>query len=448
MKSFAEVFNKVLDYIHQKVLKGEITNVAYDMWICSIKPLRLDGNVAYFSVQSAFQKEIILKNYNNLLKEALLNVMGFNVEIEIVPEEFSDESDNEPNNQRGELEATFSSADYDYTFDTFIVGRSNEFAHAACLAVSKNRGGAYNPLFIHGPSGLGKTHLLTAISNAIKLSEPETNIVYVTGEVFTNELIAAIKVKDTLPFRKKYRNADVLLVDDIHFISGKESTQEEFFHTFNELHSQGKQIVLTSDRPPKDIKTLEERIRTRFEWGLIADITAPDFETRVAIIKRKADLLSLTLTNDVVECIATRLKNDIRQLEGCVKKLKAYQHLVGTPPTLTQAQNAIREILSDDSPEPVTIDRIIGEVASVYGVSPDDIRSMKRSSQISAARKVAAYAVNELTHLSLQSIGAELGGKNHSTVSYYIDDVSKLMAKDSRTKEMIEDIIKNIGDRG
>ena len=233
-------------------------------------------------------------------------------------------------------------------------------------------------------------------------------------------------------------------MDDIQFISGKESTQEEFFHTFNELHSQGKQIILTSDRPPKDIKTLEERIRTRFEWGLIADITPPDFETRVAIIRRKADLLNLTLTDDVVETIATRLKADIRQLEGCVKKLKASQHLMGTPPTMTQAMNAIREILSDDTIAPVTVDRIIGEVAGIYGVTSDDIRSMKRSSQISTARKVAAYVIKEMTQLSLQNIGAELGGKNHSTVSFYIDSISEAVATDSGTKETIEDIIKNI----
>ena len=444
MKSFSEVFDKVLEYIHRLVVNEQLTNVAYDMWIRSMIPEKLDGNVACFTVQSEFQKGIILKNYEGILKEAFLNVMGFDVEIRITPADPSDENDTKPIIAREELAKTFSNAEYDYTFDTFIVGRSNEFAHAACIAVSKNLGGAYNPLFIHGPSGLGKTHLLSAISNSIKSTNPDINIVYVTGEVFTNELINAIREKDTLPFRNKYRNADVLLVDDIQFISGKESTQEEFFHTFNELHTQGKQIVLTSDRPPKDIKTLEDRIRTRFEWGLIADITTPDFETRVAIIRRKADLLDLTLSDDVVECIATRLKTNIRQLEGCVKKLKASQHLVGTPPTMQQALNAIREILSDDSPAPVTIERIITEVASVYNVTGDDIRSMKRSSQISTARKVAAYVIKEMTQLSLQNIGAELGGKNHSTVSFYIDSIAESMASDSRIKETVEDIIKNI----
>lgn len=444
MKSFDEVFEKVLDYIHGKVLNNELTQVAYETWICKMIPVKLEDNTAYFKIQTEFQKKIIIQNYEKYLKEGFMNVLGFDVEIEINPDDSEEPSSDSEGTKREELEKTFSNAEYDYTFDTFIVGRSNEFAHAACVAVSKNRGGAYNPLFIHGPSGLGKTHLMTAIANAIKAKEPETNIVYVTGEVFTNELITAIKEKDTLPFRKKYRSADVLLVDDVQFISGKESTQEEFFHTFNELHKQGKQIVLTSDRPPKDIKTLEDRIRNRFEWGLIADITTPDFETRVAIIKRKADLLNLTLSDEVVECIANRLKSNIRQLEGCVKKLKAAQHLIGTPPTMTQAQNAIREILSDDSSAPITVDRIISEVANVYGVTSDDIRSSKRAAQVSTARKVAAYVIKEITQASLQSIGAELGKRDHSTVSFYIDNIEECMNTDTRTKETIEDIIKNI----
>ncbi|MGN0666232.1 MAG: chromosomal replication initiator protein DnaA [Huintestinicola sp.] len=443
MKSFDEVYNKVLDYLKEKIRNQELTQVAYDTWICKLSPIKLEDNIAYFNIQTEFQKKIILQNYENYLKEGFLNVLGFDVSIQIIPDEDAEHTDSSAS-KKDELNKTFLNAEYDYTFDTFIVGRSNEFAHAACVAVSKSPGGAYNPLFIHGPSGLGKTHLMTAISNAIKEREPDTNIVYVTGEVFANELITAIREKETMDFRRKYRSADVLLVDDVHFISGKESTQEEFFHTFNELHKIGKQIVLTSDRPPKDIKTLEERIRTRFEWGLIADITTPDFETRVAIIKRKADLLDLTLSDDVVDCIANRLKSDIRQLEGCVKKLKAAQHLMGTPPTMTQAQNAIRQILSDETSAPITIDRIISEVANVYSVTADDIRSSKRASQVSTARKVAAYVIQEITQISLQNIGAELGKRDHSTVSFYINDVTKSMAADSRTRDTIEDIIRNI----
>ena len=367
--------------------------------------------------------------------------MGFEVDIEINPKEAANETDIEAVSKAKELEGSFDSGIYEYTFETFIVGSSNEFAHAACMAVTRNPGKEYNPLFLYSPPGMGKTHLLSAVQYSLKKSDPSMNIIYVTGEAFTNDIINAIRDKSTSEFRRKYRSADVLMVDDIQFISGKESTQEEFFHTFNELHTQGKQIILTSDRPPKDIKTIEDRIRTRFEWGLIADISAPEYETRVAITRRKAELLGLTLSDEVVDCIASKLKKDIRELEGCVKKLKASQMLLGTPPTLTQTQNAIREIISEESSEPVGAERIIAEVAGVYGVTTDDIRSSKRSAQISSARKVAAYVIRELTELSMQNIGEELGGKNHSTVSFYIDNVGEMMEEDSRFKETVEDII-------
>lgn len=446
MKSFVEVFDKVQEYCLHKVERNELTDVAYRLWIKSLQPVKLDGMIAYFNVQSDFQRDVILKNYQKIINEAFMNVLGFEVEIRIMTLDNPEaDEDKTPLVKRMELERSFSNAEYDYTFDTFIVGKSNEFAYAACTAVAKNRGSAYNPLFIHGPSGLGKTHLMTAISNEIRSKEPDANIIYVTGETFANELINAIQQKkDTSQFHQKYRSADVLLVDDVQFIAGKESTQEEFFHTFNELHKVGKQIVLTSDRPPKDIKTLEDRIRTRFEWGLIADISTPDFETRVAIIRRKAELLDLIIPDDVAEYIANKLKTNIRQLEGCVKKLKASKHLVGTPPSMAQAQNAIREILSDDQPAPITFERILNEVASVYGVSIDDIRSNKRSSQISTARKVSAYVVKEVTSMSYKAIGLEIGGRDHSTIVYYIDDVIANINKDPHAKEMIEDIIKNI----
>lgn len=446
MKSFVEVFDKVQEYCLAKIQRGELTDVAYRLWIKSLNPLKLDGNVACFTVPSEFQANVITKNYSGIIKEALLEVLGFDVDISIITDEaIIDDEDNDPNKRRIELEQSFSNAEYDYTFDTFIVGRSNEFAYAACTAVAKDPGSTYNPLFIHGPSGLGKTHLMTAISNEIKSRKPDTNIIYVTGETFANELINAIQQKkDTSQFHQKYRSADVLLIDDVQFIAGKESTQEEFFHTFNELHKVGKQIVLTSDRPPKDIKTLEDRIRTRFEWGLIADISIPDFETRVAIIRRKAELLDLNIPDDVAEYIANKLKTNIRQLEGCVKKLKASKHLVGTPPSMAQAQNAIREILSDEQPTPITFERILNEVGNVYGVTGEDICSKKRSAQISIARKVSAYVLKEVTDMSFKSIGMELGARDHSTIIYYCDDVDKLIKKDSHAKEMIEDIINNI----
>ena len=445
MKSFLEVFNRVQDYCMKKVERGELTDAAYRLWIETLNPVNLDGTVAYFTVPSEFQANVIVKNYTGILKEALSEVLGFDVEINIGVETDTDDEDNDPNKRRKELEKSFSNAEYDYTFDTFIVGRSNEFAYAACTAVAKDPGSTYNPLFIHGPSGLGKTHLMTAISNEIKRLRPDTNIIYVTGESFANELINAIQQKkDTSQFHQKYRSADVLLVDDVQFIAGKESTQEEFFHTFNELRQEGRQIVLTSDRPPKEIKTLEDRIRTRFEWGLIADISIPDFETRIAIVRRKAELLKLTLTDEISELIANKLKRDIRQLEGCVKKLKAGQHLMGTPPTMAQAQKAIREIISDEQTSPITVEKILNEVGSVYGITAEDICSKKRSAQISIARKVSSYVLKEVTDMSYKSIGMELGARDHSTIMYYCNDIAELIRHDNHTKEMIDDIISNI----
>ncbi len=447
MKSFDEVFQNVREYCFEKIKNGELSDTAYRLWIDTLKPVKLDETVAHFDIPTEFQARIIRNKYTGIIKEALEAVLGFEVDINInvLETEMDYEEDADPNQLKRELEESFINAEYGYTFDTFIVGRSNEFAYAACTSVAKEPGSTYNPLFIHGPSGLGKTHLMTAISNEIKSRNPNTNIIYVTGETFANELINAIQQKkDTSQFHQKYRSADVLLIDDVQFIAGKESTQEEFFHTFNELHKVGKQIVLTSDRPPKDIKTLEDRIRTRFEWGLIADISIPDFETRVAIIRRKAELLNLIIPDDVSEYIANKLKTNIRQLEGCVKKLKASKHLVGTPPSMAQAQNAIREILSDEQPAPITIERILNEVGNVYGVTSEDIISKKRSSQISIARKVSCYVLKEVTDMSYKSIGMELGARDHSTIIYYCGDIEKLIAKDSHTKEMIEDIINNI----
>ncbi len=445
MNSFVEVFEHVKDYFRNET---QLSEVAINLWINSLKPVRFEGNTAVFFVPSDFQRGIVLKQYEAMLKEAFLAVLGFEVEIEIEIPDDENVPVKEINSEskRAELEAQFQSAEYEYTFDTFIVGRSNEFAYAACTAVANNKNSAYNPLFIHGPSGLGKTHLLTAIQNEIKLNNPSCNIIYVSGDSFTNEMIGAIRTESMTKFHDKYRNADILLVDDVQFIAGKESTQEEFFHTFNELHKVGKQIVLTSDRPPKDIKTLEDRIRTRFEWGLIADISTPDFETRIAIIRRKAELLNFEMPADVAEFIANRLKTNIRQLEGAVKKLKALKHLAGTSPSITMAQSVIKDILNDNQPVPVTVEKIIKEVSGIYSVSAEDIRSTKRSASISNARKVAIYIVREITGMPLKSIGVEFGGRDHATIVYAIQSIEDNMKIDNYLKETIEDTIKNIRD--
>ena len=415
MNSFQEVFEHVKEYC---LKEGELSEVAVKLWIGALQPLSLSGSVAAFTVQSDFQREVVINNYENLLKTAFEAILGFPVEIII---QVVTPSDDYPMNnhhvaprddldeRHASLEKSLEGANYEYTFSTFIVGRSNEFAYAACTAVAKEPGKNYNPLFIYGPSGLGKTHLMHAIAHEVKQKNPDYNIIYVTSEEFGNDLIKGINENNMVSFHEKYRSADVLLIDDIQFFSNKDRMQEEFFHTFNKLHAEGKQIVITSDKPPRELKTLEDRIRTRFEWGLITDITTPDFETRIAIIRRKAELLDLVIPDDVSEFIANRLKSNIRQLEGAVKKLKALKALAGSPPSISMAQSVIKDILNDDQPIPITVEKIIVEVADVYGVTPEEIRSSKRSSQISTARKVAVYVVREITQMPLQSIGTEFG---------------------------------------
>ena len=386
-----------------------------------------------------------------------MNVLGLDVDIIINVE--SDEpslggqipTDDELEKKNAELEKTYKFANYDYTFDTFIEGPSNSFALACSKSVAKNCGSReireYNPLFIYGPSGMGKTHLITAIANEVRKNHPDFNIVYVTSETFGNDLIAAIKTNLISDFQEKYRNADVLLIDDVQFFANKERMQEEFFHTFYKLHEEGKQIVITSDKSPKELVTLEKRLRTRFEGGLIADISAPDYETRLAIINRKSELLDLKMPAEVSEFMANRLKSNIRQLEGAVIRLKALNHFAGSPITISMAQSVIRDVLTDEQPIPITVEKIISEVSTVYGISPEDIRSNKRAQQVSIARKVAIYVVREVTQMPLASIGTEFGGRDHSTIVYSVNNVTAAIEKDQNLRNLVNDIIKNIRDK-
>ena len=428
MDSFDEVFAAVKNYC-----KERLVDATYNLFIDGLEPLSFENGIVSISVRSDFIKGMVQERYADLLREAFSTILGFEVGMEFkVPEP-----------TKPETQTAVPTGSYAFTFENFIVGSTNKFAHAAAQAVAANPSGAYNPLFIYGDSGLGKTHLLNAIRLEIAKNRPDFNIVYVDGEAFTNEIISAIQNKKMTEFHEKYRNADVLLVDDVQFIGGKESTQEEFFHTFNTLYNDGKQIVLASDRPPKEIKSLQDRLRTRMEWGLTADIQPPDFETRVAIIRRKADLLGLDIPNDVAEFIANHLKNNIRQLEGAVKKLNAYRLLEGIQPVIGAAQNAIKDILNENQPVPVTIEKIISEVARTYNITPADIRSRKRSSNISSARKTAMYVVHEITGMTMQDIGKEFGGRDHSTVVYSISEVEKKLTTDPRFHEIVEDIVKN-----
>ena len=440
MDSFDDAWEVISSYC-----KTKITDVAYNTWISRIKPLKLDfeSNTAYLVVPNDFHRQTLTRCYIPLLNEAFEAVFDNKFIISFKTPEEVEEYTKAP-----EIKEEIKDTNYEYTFDTFIVGSSNKFAHAACLAVATNPSHAYNPLFLWGNSGLGKTHLLYAIGNEIKKNDPSKVICYIKGDDFTNELIESLRLAKMSEFRHKYRQADILLVDDVQFIGGKESTQEEFFHTFNALYDAKKQIVLTSDRPPKEIKTLDDRLRSRFEQDLIADIQPPDIETRIAIIKRKAELLEIDLSNEVCEYIASKIKSNIRQLEGTVKKLKAKSLLNHEKPTISSVQEVIADILNNDVPPEVTVERIIDEVARTYGVSADEIRSQKnRSANISNARHVAIYVTRELTTLSMVAIGEEFGNRHYSTIIYTLKKVQDMMEKDRKVKEIIDDTIKNIRDR-
>jgi chromosomal replication initiator protein len=431
MNSFDEVFNAVKEYCKERVVLA-----TYNLFFNDIEPVSFDGNAVTLSVRSDFIKNTLENRYMDMLQKAFRDILGFDVELHFVTPA--------PAPLPVPVQTEQPGGSYAFTFENFIVGSTNKFAHAAAQAVAANPSGAYNPLFIWGGSGLGKTHLLGAIQAEIRKNFANYKIVYVDCEKFTNEIIAAINDNATAEFRNKYREADVLLIDDIQFISGKEATQEEFFHTFNALHNAGKQIVLASDRAPREIKRLEERLRTRFEMGLIADIQPPDFEMRVAIIRRKANSLGLAIPDDVAEYIANRLKTNIRQLEGAVKKLNAYSQLEGIQPVIGAAQNAIKDILNETQPVPITVEKILSEVARTYNTTPEALRGPSRRSNVSNARKVSMYIVREITGMSMEDIGGEFGGRDHSTVVYCINDITKHMEKDSSLRETIEDIIKNV----
>ena len=441
MDSINDVLEAAKEYC-----RDHTSDATFEYYIKPIKAVSFENsNTVTLEIRNAFTMGIVADRYTALLKDAFKSVLGFDVEVAFVTPQPEEEEEKITGEQAlKELrERQLPSGRYAFTFENFIKGPSNQFAYAAAQAVAANPSGAYNPLFIYGPSGLGKTHLLNAIQVEIKKNHPDYNIVYVDCEMFTNEIITAVKTATTEQFRQKYREADVLLIDDIQFLAGKESTQEEFFHTFNTLHNAGKQIVLACDRPAKEIKSLEERLRTRFEWGLTADIQPPDFETRVAIVKRKAELLNLSLPDDVAEYIAAHLKQNIRQLEGAVKKLNAYYMLEGIAPCIGVTTTAIKDTLNDTQPIPVTIEKIINEVARTYNVMPSDIRGKKRNANVSAARQMTMYIVREITGMSMEAIGNEFG-RDHSTVVYSINTMERNLQKDRHLKEMVDDITKNI----
>ena len=440
MDSIQQYWEGVLDVLR----RSDISEIAYNVYITCMEPQGIEDGEMVVLVKNDWLKKTILEMYSQKLLDALREVFGIPLGLRIITKEAPQDSGTSaalPIEGNGFPTAM---ADEEYSFDNFVVGSSNKFAHAAAQAVASKPASLYNPLFIYGGSGLGKTHLLCAICKEIQRNNPRARILYTKGETITIELIEAIRNGTTPEFRAKYRQVDVLLVDDIQFIAGKVQTQEEFFHTFDDLHSAGKQIVLTSDRPPREIATLEERLQSRFEMGLLADIQAPDFETRVAIIRRKAQMLDVPIQDDVTEYIANQLKSNVRQLEGVVKRLRAQYLLNNEQPNLLAAQNAIRDIRNDNQPVPITVERIITEVSRTMNVTPEDIRSNKQSAAVSKARQVAAYVVREITNLPMKAIGQEFGGRDHTTIVYAIQKVETQMAKDPTFKNMVNDIIKNI----
>lgn len=427
----------------------DLTDVSYNSWLKPLKIHAVQNGRIYIMVSiGEVGLRYIEKKYYLFLKIAIAEVTGTDYEIEfILPEQAKKILS--PNTRKPSTteKAEKSNLNPYYTFDTFVVGNNNRFAHSASLAVAESPGEVYNPLFIYGGVGLGKTHLMHSIAHFIQENNPELKVLYVPSETFTNEVIEAIRNSNNTAmknFRDKYRTIDVLLIDDVQFIIGKESTQEEFFHTFNELHVAKKQIIISSDRPPKEMETLEERIRSRFEWGLLADIGSPDYETRMAILRKKEELDGISLGDDILNYIAINIKSNIRELEGALNKLVAYSNLVQTEITMDIAVKELQNIISPDNPREITPQLIIEVVAEHFGITVDQIMSKSRSSSVAKPRQIAMYLCKTMTDHPLDSIGQLLGGRDHSTISYGVNKITDDMSADPKFKQTVETVRKKI----
>lgn len=419
-----------------KLLEKDLSKTTIETWFNEAEAIDLRNDCFYIAVPNLFSKQMIESRYSSFFEARLLDMFSSPMKLIVMTKEEAAEisSDDSPEAEQGE-----------FTFERFVVGPSNRFAHAAAMAVAEKPAGIYNPLYIYGDSGLGKTHLLRAIAHVIKLNNPGAKIVYITGEDFTNELISALRTQKTENFRTKYRQADLLLIDDVQFIAGKKQTEEEFFHTFNVLYNLKIQIVFTADRPPKEMYTLENRLRTRFESGLLADILPPDYETRMAIIKNKAELLNLRIPEQLCQYIAGSIKANVRQIEGTVKKLMAKQNLLHQEINFEMVSNAIKDVMRDNPEMKPTPNLIITEVSRFYGIEPDSIRSLSRKKESLIPRQVAMYIIRENTGLSLPEIGREFG-KDHTTVMNSIRKVEEAMAKDTKFKSQIKDLVNNLSE--
>lgn len=416
------------------ILADELTTASFAGFVEELAPVAIQGSQFILEAKDNFTRKTVTERYGADIESALRRATGKEYHLCLI-------LPSEREQYTAPAAGCAISLNPKYTFDTFVIGSSNRFAHAASMAVANNPGKSYNPLFIYGGVGLGKTHLMHAIGNAISAANPKSHIMYVTSENFCNEMITAIRKNENEEFRAKYRNVDVLMVDDIQFISNKEGTQEEFFHTFNALYDTQKQIVISSDKQPKEIPTLEERLRSRFEWGLIADIQPPDLETRVAILENKAILESLDVSSEVLHFIASRVQSNIRELEGTLTRVMAYSDLTGQPVTKDLAAVALKDFLPGGAQErPVTTALIQEAVAEYYKITVADLTSKRRSREVTYPRQIAMYLARELTDCSLPKIGEAFGGRDHTTVMHAIDKISADLSGDLKLRGLLEDI--------
>lgn len=444
--SASEVWGKVIDS-----LQKELSSHVYERWLKPIKPLDLRDNELILSIPDEFFKSWILDHYGSIIGLALKETLGksdcrFTFELqkeddvvdEVVPSVIapavSASSPSMPASAPPTGENVLNSK---YTFESFVVGPSNRFAHAASMAVAETPAKAYNPLFIYGPVGLGKTHLMQAIGQEVLRRSPSTRVLYITSEKFTNQLINAIKTGTTIKFREKYRSVDCLLIDDIHFIAGKEATMEEFFHTFNSLYDAHKQIVVSSDKPPKDINNLEERLVSRFEWGLVTDIQPPDYETRNAILRKKAERENLYIPDSVTSFIADRIKSNIRELEGALIRVVAYSKLVGKEVDESITYEVLKDMIVETQKK-ITVDLIQRKVAEYFEIRPSDMTAKRRSRNVVYPRHVAMYLSREMTGLSYPEIGEQFGGRDHTTVLHAYEKLKKDVKRDQKTKSLVD----------
>ena len=432
MNSLNDIWDKVIE-----ILSNQLTPTAINTWFSDCTPVDIEDCRLVLRTTTEFKRNIINSRFSESIKAVLSDIFACDFDLLVLAgDEVNDfELKKKSENSLPEMDG--------YTFDNFIVGSSNKFAHAAAIAVAENPGKAYNPLFIYGNSGLGKTHLLLAIGQEIHSRSPEKSIAYIKGDEFTNQMVKSLRENKAEEFRTKYRNVSLFLVDDIQFIAGKQGTQEEFFHTFNNIYEAGNQIVITSDRPPMEMAQLDDRLRTRFEWGLMADIQPPDLETRMAITRNKAAQLGLILSDDAVEYIATNITSNIRQLEGVIKRLTAYKEILDDVITIDSVKRAIKDVIRIGTYTP-TPDIIIRETARYYSLKEEDLRGQNRSKNMTMARQVSMYLMRSLTGLSLKDIGTHYEDRNHATVLSSIRKVEQLLKNDPSMAGTVRDITSNI----